>query len=356
MKVAIVHNQLSSGGGMEAYLIALIRGFAAAGDEVHIHTYEVDKKLAPTLPCIVHKTNLFFLPSRWKKYYFLRQCNRFFKRTDYDLSLTLTRTYGPQVAVIGGIHPASMNTRSGPNHPLRCLHDRIEIGFEQAMLLRTKKIVTHSKGLANEIANYYPAICPEKISVFYPPVDTTFFVRLEKEKLIQAKATYNIAKEKLTLLFPSTGHRRKGLKELLIAFSRLDPKRFELLVAGEPVRSFTPTLEHVRYLGYITNLSALYSAVDYTVLPARYEPFGLVVAESLHCGTPVVVTRSAGVAELLTEQEGVVIDNNHPDTLEAIISQLQRKRVAPGFLEQHNLNVSDHIALLKKLLYRGASQ
>ncbi|MCI5148188.1 MAG: glycosyltransferase [Candidatus Electrothrix sp. MAN1_4] len=356
MKVAIVHNQLCSGGGMEAYLLALIRGFAAMGDEVHIHTYEVDKKLASGLPCTVHNTNLFFLPGRWKKYYFLRQCNRFFERTDYDLSLTLTRTYGPQVAVIGGVHPASVKGRSGLNHPLRRLHDRMETRFEQTMLLQAKKIVTHSKGLAQEIVNYYPQICPEKISVSYPPVDTTFFVRLEGEKRIQAKATYSISEKKLTLLFPSTGHRRKGIKELLIAFSRLDPKRFELLVAGEPVRNFVPPLEHVRYLGYVSNLSALYSAVDYTVLPARYEPFGLVVAESIHCGTPVLVTRSAGVAELLTGREGVVLENNHPDTLGTVISGLQRKRVAPGFLEQHNLNVGNHITLLKNLLSRGSSQ
>jgi glycosyltransferase involved in cell wall biosynthesis len=350
MKVAIVHNQLCSGGGMEAYLLALIRGFAAAGDQVHVHTYEVDRKLASTLPCTVHTSKLFFLPRRWKKYYFLRQCNRFFKRTDYDFSLSLTRTYGPQVGVVGGVHPASVRTRSGPNHPLRCLHDWMETGFERTMLLKTGKIVAHSKELAREIAAYYPQIDQKKISVLYPPVDTEFFVRLEGEKRSQAQREYSISTDKLTLLFPSTGHRRKGLEELLSAFSRLDPTRFELLVAGDPLRGFPPSTEHVRYLGYIANLSALYSAVDYTILPARYEPFGLVVAESLHCGTPVVVTRSAGVSELLTDREGVVIENNHPDTLAAVISRLQRRRVAPGFIAQHNLSVASHIALLKKQL------
>ncbi|XOF33280.1 MAG: glycosyltransferase family 4 protein [Candidatus Electrothrix sp. YB6] len=349
MKIAIVHNQLCSGGGMEAYLLALIRGFAATGDKVHIYTYEVDRNLAAGLPCTVHTSKLFFLPRRWKKYYFLRQCNRSFMRTDYDLSLALTRTYGPQIAVIGGVHPASVRVRSGPNHPLRCLHDRLETDFEQAMLMKTGRVVVHSKELAKEITTYYPQIDPEKISLIYPPVDTDFFIRPEGEELLRARSDYHISAEKLTLLFPSTGHRRKGLNELLTAFSRLDPQRFELLVAGEPLRGFPAAPEHVRYLGYVANLSALYSAVDYTILPARYEPFGLVVAESLHCGTPVVVTRSAGVSELLTEEEGVVIENNHPDTLAAVISRLQRRRVAPGFIEQHHLSVTRHIALLKKL-------
>lgn len=349
MKVAIVHNQLRSGGGMEAYLLALIRGFAAAGDEVHIHTYAVDRRLAATLPCVVHRSNLFFLPGRWKKYYFLRQCNRSFVRTDYDLSLALTRTCGPQVAVVGGIHPASVRIRSGMNHPLRRLHDRMEIHFERAMLLNAEQIAVHSKELVKEITTYYPKVDPEKISLIYPPVDTEVFSRIEGDELSQARAHYDVSAEKLTLLFPSMGHKRKGLEELLAAFSRLDPKRFELLIAGEPLRGFSAAPKNVRYLGYVANLSALYSAVDYTILPARYEPFGLVVAESLHCGTPVVVTRSAGASELLTEQEGVVIENNHPDTLAAVIRGLQRRSVAPGFIERHNLSVARHIALLKTL-------
>ncbi len=349
MKIAVVHNQFSKGGGMEAYMLALIRGFIIAGDEVHVHTYEVDRRLAAGLPCIVHKSNLFFLPRRWKKYYFLRYCNRHFNRNAYDLSLSLTRTCGPQVAVVGGVHPASVQARSGVGNVLRRFHDRIETALERDMFLRTCRIVTHSKELSKEVSTFYPQTEPEKISVLYPPIDTDFFTRTEGEELRRTQAHYSIFPEKMTLLFPSTGHKRKGLEELLVAFSRLDPKRFELLVVGERLRGFASVPKNVRYLGYIDNLSALYSAVDYTVLPARYEPFGLVATESLHCGTPVLVTCFAGVSELLSDQEGVVLDDNHPDTLTSVISGLRRRRVAPGFVERHDLSIARHIALLKAL-------
>ena len=42
-----------------------------------------------------------------------------------------------------------------------------------------------------------------------------------------------------------------------------------------------------------------YRAPDLLVLPTRYEPFGLVPPEAMASGIPVIVSRSAGVVELL---------------------------------------------------------
>ncbi|MBW6521793.1 MAG: hypothetical protein K0A99_12430, partial [Desulfoarculaceae bacterium] len=70
MKIAIIHNQFSRGGGMESYMLLLVKGFLAAGDEVTIHTYEVDRQLAAQLPCTIRQIKIPFLPRRWKKYFF----------------------------------------------------------------------------------------------------------------------------------------------------------------------------------------------------------------------------------------------------------------------------------------------
>ena len=345
MKVAIIHNQLSRGGGMESYLLALLRGFTGAGDEVHVHTYEVDTQVAALFPCIVHRSNLFPLPRRWRKYWFLHRCNTRFDRRQYDLSLSLTRTACQDIAVIGGVHPESV-IRAGWRTPYRRLHDRMEIGFESRMLAKVPCILAHSRSVREDILRHYPAD-PERIRVIYPPLDTDRFRVVGAREREEAIRRYGIRRERMTLLFPSLGHRRKGLRSLVAAFARLEPDHYQLLVAGEAMTGYHSPV-NVRHLGYIENLSALYAAVDYVVLPSSYEPFGLVVVESLQCGTPVLVTQGVGAAELLAPGEGVVVPDNRPATLVAAIRNLEKIRVCPGFARRNGLVIDQHIKAIRR--------
>ncbi|GBE11786.1 D-inositol 3-phosphate glycosyltransferase [bacterium BMS3Bbin14] len=350
MKIALIHNQLSRSGGMESYLFALINGFAAAGDEVHVHTYEVDRDTARSLPCIVHRMRLGFLPRRLKKYAFLQRCNSRFDRTAYDLSLSLTRTACPDIAVIGGVHPSSVVLRGGSN-VYRRLNDRLETAFERKMLVETPHVLAHSKAVAAEIKQHY-TLDTGKIKVIYPPVDTTVFQPVSRQVLEAARLHYRLAPGKMTFLFPSHDHRRKGLQELLAAFAGLDPSRYELLVAGEGLRNFSNLPAGVRYIGNVEHLAAVYGIVDYSILPSRYEPFGLVIIESLQCGTPVLVTRGAGASELLSDEEGVILDDNRPETIRQAILDLTARQVRPDFVQRHGLGIAEHIERIKAL---GAS-
>ena len=335
---------------MEAYMLALIKGFLAAGDEVHIFSYDVDRKLAARFDCTLHQAHLFFVPGRWKKYCFLSWLNKKFHRNSYDLSLSLTRTAAAHVAVVGGVHPAFVAMRAKRRHLLRRFHDWMETRFERYMFVSTPTILAHSKGIAEEITTYYPEVDTGKIVVKYPPVDTDFFKPITGNALQKVRTEYHIDSSRMTLLFPSQSHRRKGLKELLAAFAVLDHKEFELLIVGEKMRGFQNASSNVRYLGYIDNLSGLYSAVDYTVLPSRYEPFGLAVVESLHCGTPVLVSRQVGASEILSPAEGVILENITAGDITESISRLKKKAVEPGFVHHHGLSISRHIADLKTLV------
>ncbi len=335
---------------MEAYMLALINGFLAAGDEVHIVTCEVDKKLAAKLNCSIHRAPIFLVPGRWKKYCFLSWLNRKFDRNDYDLSLALTRTGAAHVAVVGGVHPAFAAMRDKTESPVRCFHDRTESRFERYMFANTPVILAHSKSIAAEIQRYYPEVDAGKIVVRYPPVDTDFFVPVSGPALKKIRVQYHIDPERMTLLFPSRGHGRKGLKELLAAFDMLDQKEYELLIVGERVQGVGDIPANVRYLGYIDNLSGLYSAVDYTILPSHYEPFGLVVVESLHCRTPVLVSRQVGASEIISPAEGDILKNITAGDIAESIRNLKKKNVVPGFVDRHGLGIPRHIADLKTLI------
>jgi glycosyltransferase involved in cell wall biosynthesis len=66
----------------------------------------------------------------------------------------------------------------------------------------------------------------------------------------------------------------------------------------------------VRYLGHLdhASLAARVGAATVTLATPRWdEPYGLVVAESLACGTPVAAFDRGGVAEILTPDSGVLV-------------------------------------------------
>ena len=70
-------------------------------------------------------------------------------------------------------------------------------------------------------------------------------------------------------------------------------------------------------------LPFFYSAADLCVVPSYYETFGLVVLESLACGTPVVATQVGGAESVIRHGEtGYVVRDNDPYSLADNISRL----------------------------------
>ena len=61
--------------------------------------------------------------------------------------------------------------------------------------------------------------------------------------------------------------------------------------------------------GALQDLPALYSRAAVTVLPSVHEMFGMVLTESLACGTPVVASAHHGPGEILTDPSvGATVD------------------------------------------------
>ncbi|MEP4891145.1 MAG: glycosyltransferase, partial [Aliiglaciecola sp.] len=136
---------------------------------------------------------------------------------------------------------------------------------------------------------------------------------------------YPRLKNKRIFLFLSRVHPKKGLELLIDAVSELEdfPEDIVFLIAGPGALSYREDLEvrcrdlgisnRFEWVGMLsgqTKWAAFYSAECF-ILPSHQENFGIVVAEALSTGTPVLITNKVNIwTEIETEMAGFVADDN----------------------------------------------
>ena len=108
-----------------------------------------------------------------------------------------------------------------------------------------------------------------------------------------------------TVLFLSRIHEKKGLLNLVDAWDRLRPDGWRVVVAGPDEDGHEAEVrrriaernfgEAFSFVGPVEGGAkwSLYQKSDLFVLPTHSENFGIVVAEALSCGTPVITTKGA---------------------------------------------------------------
>lgn len=119
------------------------------------------------------------------------------------------------------------------------------------------------------------------------------------------------AKERTrTVLFLSRIHKKKGLFNLVDAWSEMRPKGWRLKIAGpDEGGHLFEVLKHIKsagleddidYLGEVDGFQKglLYQESDIFVLPTYSENFGLVILEALSHGVPVITTNAAPWSDL----------------------------------------------------------
>jgi len=137
------------------------------------------------------------------------------------------------------------------------------------------------------------------------------------------------------ILFVSTIEPRKNVPTLLMAYKKLLDHyhaEVDLALAGEKGWLFEEVFalvgkldlgERVHFLGRVSpeELLGLYNAAQLLVHPAFYEGFGLPPLEAMACGTPVVVSNTSSLPEVVGDA-ALLVDPSDVDSMAVAIWRL----------------------------------
>jgi len=200
---------------------------------------------------------------------------------------------------------------------------------------KAKKVITISDFSKNEIVRLY-GTNPDKIEVVYPSYDKEIFHgKVPKTKIHSVKKKYNINGS--YLLYWGTLQPRKNIVRLIDAFARLDSPRLKLVICGKKGWLFDQIIEQskklgiadrVIFTGYAPNddLPALIKGSRAFVLPSLYEGFGIPAVEAQAVGTPVVISRTSSLPEVVGES-GIYIED--PESITSIKLALEKALSLP---------------------------
>jgi glycosyltransferase involved in cell wall biosynthesis len=133
-------------------------------------------------------------------------------------------------------------------------------------------------------------------------------------------------------LFLSRISWKKGLDRLITAWQRVPD--LPLVIAGNDDEAYTPKLRRlaqslgiaprVIFTGPVSDDHkwALYERAELFLLPSYSENFGMVVAEAMYMGCPVVLTPEVGIARLVASAGAGIVTSNNPATLGMAINDL----------------------------------
>ncbi|WP_328858754.1 glycosyltransferase family 4 protein [Williamsia herbipolensis] len=193
--------------------------------------------------------------------------------------------------------------------------------IEKFVYSRSTIIVVLSEFFRDYLVEHF-GVEGEKIHILKPGVDTEWFFYREFDKP-RLSATNLLAVRRLDA--------RMGLDVAIRALPHMDPSA-TLTIAGdgrergslEGLVSELGLMGRVHFAGKVSDrqLVTLYQTHDATVVPSiALEGFGMVVLESLSCGTPVVASRLGGLVEALEEfDSSLLVDPGSPEALASRIS------------------------------------
>lgn len=190
-------------------------------------------------------------------------------------------------------------------------------------------IFTVGQKLKDDIIAEYPELMA-KIHVIHNAVNFSKFIPPANRNDALRKVKWNPAQKHV--LCVANISPEKGVDVLIDAYRHFEKKDVVLHILGNiPVSRYSRSvLSRIKQIENIIlhppvthdEIHEYYQACDVFVLPSRREGFGLSLAEAIACGKPVVSTKSGGPEEIVTSENGYLVDTDSSDQLSEKINYL----------------------------------
>jgi glycosyltransferase involved in cell wall biosynthesis len=218
---------------------------------------------------------------------------------------------------------------------LRLLHRRIYyrliIFLERRIYTRQNlPLIAFSRKVGDDLQRFYRRI--SGISVVYYGIDCKKFNQGARQNLrADARKAMGYSPQDFVVLLIGNDWIKKGLFCLLKAAARIQQGNLKIAVAGKdellPFRKLLALdrlASAVRFFPIRPDPEFFYAAADIYVGPSLEDAFALPPLEAMACGIPAIVSRQAGVSELLTHGvDGYILeDPEQPDELAPLIAKL----------------------------------
>ena len=210
-------------------------------------------------------------------------------------------------------------------------------GLEKRALTQpaTRRVIAVSERVKADLARDYGRA--DGVEVVYHGTDAGVFHPDNRGRYrAEIRAAIGIAGDQFVALY--VGDLKKGAAAAIRATARVPGVTLLILSASEvsPYRAIAEqekVADRVIFHPHSKKVATFFAAADAFVFPTVYDPFGLVITEAMAAGLPVVTSRMAGGAELITDGVDGLLTNRSWD-VPAIAAHLERLRDDTGMRDK----------------------
>lgn len=201
------------------------------------------------------------------------------------------------------------------------IYDRVLFGSIPALH------ITNSCATRDTLLHSAPWLGGERVIVIHNGIDP-------KPVELAQPADLGLPPGAVAIGFSGRLERRKGLLDLMNAWPRVasEVPNAHLVVTGRGpdegrARALAGDAPRIHWLGYRNDIGSVLRSLDIAVVPSHWEGFGLIAAESMVAGLPVVAANASSLPEIVTDGlHGRLVPPANPAALADALIELARDR------------------------------